>query len=219
MATLGELACRSAAILGDAFCSLATTPWPLGPSLVPRRQLLVYPTGNNRQDALALYLAVAEDDQAAFQLNRSAHFKLMLLSEVAGGDVVKETQHVFTHRETDWGASAVACLACSMHTACLRLHRPLPLHPAGFTAFIPLVELHDPARALVVDDTIHVKVCPGALMQALSGVVALWRCRRQACHCSPGCKPPCFQSLGTTVCMSSCGARVHAWFCTPASCF
>lgn len=70
------------------------------------RQLLVYPSGNNRTDALALYLAVAEDDQAAFQLQRFAHFKLILLSQVEGGDVVKDTQHTFTSRETDWGEPA-----------------------------------------------------------------------------------------------------------------
>jgi hypothetical protein len=84
----------------------------------------VYPAGNNRQDALALYLAVAEDDQTAFQLNRSAQFKLMLLSEVAGGDVVKETHHVFTHRETDWGAFGCCRMSsgAKLSLVCLALH-------------------------------------------------------------------------------------------------
>ncbi|KAL4423841.1 hypothetical protein ABPG75_001142 [Micractinium tetrahymenae] len=93
-------------------------------------QLLAYPTGNNRNDALALYLAVAEDDQAAFGLQRSATFKLALLSSVEGGDIVKETQHTFTTRETDW----------------------------GFTSYIPLVELRDPARGLLTNDTLRMKV-------------------------------------------------------------
>jgi hypothetical protein len=67
------------------------------------RQLLIFPTGNNRTDALALYLAVAEDDQSAFNLQRCAHFKLSLLSRVEGGEMVKDTQHTFISGETDWG--------------------------------------------------------------------------------------------------------------------
>lgn len=68
-----------------------------------RRQLLIYPRGNNRADSLSLYLAVAEDDQQAFGLQRTAVFKLAILSQNDGGDVVKDTQHTFTVRETDWG--------------------------------------------------------------------------------------------------------------------
>lgn len=66
-------------------------------------QLLVYPGGNGRTEALSLYLAVAEDDQAAFGLQRSAQFKLTLLSTAEAGDMIKETGHIFTSRETDWG--------------------------------------------------------------------------------------------------------------------
>lgn len=65
---------------------------------------MVYPQGNNRSDAMALYLAVAEEEQAAFGLQRSATFKLALLSSVEGGDLAKEASHIFTGRETDWGA-------------------------------------------------------------------------------------------------------------------
>lgn len=93
-------------------------------------QLLIFPTGNNRTDALALYLAVAEDDQSAFNLQRCAHFKLSLLSRVEGGDLVKDTQHTFISGETDW----------------------------GFTSFVPLAELQDPSRGLLVEDTIRIKV-------------------------------------------------------------
>lgn len=63
----------------------------------------MYPRGNNRADSLSLYLAVAEDDQQAFGLQRTAVFKLAILSQNDGGDVVKDTQHTFTVRETDWG--------------------------------------------------------------------------------------------------------------------
>ncbi|KAI7840976.1 hypothetical protein COHA_005205 [Chlorella ohadii] len=69
-------------------------------------QLLLYPRGNNRPDSLSLYLAVAEEEQQAFGLQRTAVFKLMLLSKEEGGDVVKDTQHTFTVRETDWGEAA-----------------------------------------------------------------------------------------------------------------
>ncbi len=72
----------------------------------PCRQLLLYPRGNNRPDSLSLYLAVAEEEQQAFGLQRTAVFKLMLLSKEEGGDVVKDTQHTFTVRETDWGEAA-----------------------------------------------------------------------------------------------------------------
>lgn len=72
----------------------------------PCRQLLLYPRGNNRPDSLSLYLAVAEEEQQAFGLQRTAVFKLTLLSKEEGGDVVKDTQHTFTVRETDWGEAA-----------------------------------------------------------------------------------------------------------------
>jgi ubiquitin carboxyl-terminal hydrolase 7 len=93
-------------------------------------QLLLYPRGNNRPDSLSLYLAVAEDDQQAFGLQRTAVFKLMLLNQAEGSDVVKDTQHTFTVRETDW----------------------------GFTSFVNLTELRDPARGLLVDDKLRIKV-------------------------------------------------------------
>ena len=68
---------------------------------------MVYPRGNGAQHenkSLSLYLAVAEDDQAAFQLSRSATFKLSLLAQSPGcADVVKDSQHTFTSKETDWG--------------------------------------------------------------------------------------------------------------------
>ncbi|PSC73213.1 ubiquitin carboxyl-terminal hydrolase 12 [Micractinium conductrix] len=93
-------------------------------------QLMVYPQGNNRSDAMALYLAVAEEEQAAFGLQRSATFKLALLSSVEGGDLAKEASHIFTGRETDW----------------------------GFTTFINFPDLRDPARGFLADDTLRVKV-------------------------------------------------------------
>lgn len=77
-------------------------PWP------PCRQLLLYPRGNNRPDSLSLYLAVAEDDQQAFGLQRTAVFKLMILNQAEGADLVKDTQHTFTVRETDWGEAGWA---------------------------------------------------------------------------------------------------------------
>jgi hypothetical protein len=64
----------------------------------------VYPGGNGRTDSLAVYLAVAEDDQAAFGLQRTAAFKLILQSPLEGApELAKEAQHTFTSRETDWG--------------------------------------------------------------------------------------------------------------------
>ena len=78
---------------------------PLPRAAPAHRQLLAYPQGNNRSDQLSLYLAVAEDEQQAFGLQRTAQFKLSLLSQSGqpGSDVVKDTQHTFTTRETDWG--------------------------------------------------------------------------------------------------------------------
>lgn len=80
----------------------------LPPCHPPRRQLLLYPRGNNRPDSLSLYLAVAEDDQQAFGLQRTAVFKLMILNQAEGADLVKDTQHTFTVRETDWGEAGWA---------------------------------------------------------------------------------------------------------------
>ena len=79
------------------------------------RQLLLYPGGNERTDVLALYLAVAEDDQSAFGLKRTAAFKLCLLSSLKGGDIVKDTQHTFESLKTSWGAPPM-----------LPLPRPMP---------------------------------------------------------------------------------------------
>ena len=71
---------------------------------------MVYPRGNGAQHenkSLSLYLAVAEDDQAAFGLSRCATFKLTLLAQLPGcADVVKEATHTFTSKETDWGERA-----------------------------------------------------------------------------------------------------------------
>ena len=64
----------------------------------------MYPGGNGRTDSLAVYLAVAEDEQAAFGLQRTAAFKLILQSQLEGApELAKEAQHTFTSRETDWG--------------------------------------------------------------------------------------------------------------------
>lgn len=207
-----------------------------------RRQLLLYPNGNNRADALALYLAVAEDDQAAFGLQRSATFKLMLLSTVEGGDIVKETQHTFTTRETDWGeqAAAPACpwpaqpgcraalraagqrrrqahwapaaaaaesvLRCGECPAAHAWPGPHPWCLAGFTSYIPLVELRDPARGLLTDDTLRMK--------------ARWAACRGIRHCCctlallPACLPACW-CLGR-VCRGACFLGVLGGPCSPA---
>ena len=94
-------------------------PPPPPPSL--RRHLLCFPRGNGRSDVLSLYLAVPDAEDQPLGWERSAAFKLSLLSSLSAGgaavggaggvpaaapaglDFVKDTQHTFSSRETDWG--------------------------------------------------------------------------------------------------------------------
>lgn len=219
----------------------------------------MYPTGNNRADALALYLAVAEDDQAAFGLQRSATFKLILLSSVEGGDIVKETQHTFTTRETDWGerpagpwpahldrraALALAGMCrrpiyqparprnsrrCSplLRTACLMpgIATAPPAVP-GFTSYMPLVELRDPARGLLVNDTLRMKArwrakpaglpgCAAPLRPACSSaVVACWPAYLPAWPARPSVFWPGWDPLARACTCSKdpqLSASAHSW--------
>lgn len=91
-------------------------------------------------------------------------------------------------------------LHCMLAARCAGMNVGLVLCPLppGFTAFMPLVELRDPARALLVDDTLHVKVCGegGVCMCACvaggrGGVgvgvgCILWACQRRSLPSGPG---------------------------------
>ncbi|XP_047982846.1 ubiquitin C-terminal hydrolase 13-like isoform X2 [Salvia hispanica] len=88
-------------------------------------RILIFPKGNNA-DQLSMYLDVADSAGLPYGWTRYAHFSLAIVNQVHSKySVRKETQHQFSARENDW----------------------------GFTAFMPLRELHDPSRGYLVNDT------------------------------------------------------------------
>ncbi|KAL6782343.1 hypothetical protein ACKKBG_A06435 [Auxenochlorella protothecoides x Auxenochlorella symbiontica] len=93
-------------------------------------QLLCFPKGN-KPGQLSLFLAVPENEDQPMGWQRSASFKLTVLS--AHGrehDVSKDATHTFLGTENDW----------------------------GFNTFMLLNDLVDPSRGLLVDDTLRIKV-------------------------------------------------------------
>ncbi|KFM24284.1 Ubiquitin carboxyl-terminal hydrolase 12, partial [Auxenochlorella protothecoides] len=99
-------------------------------------QLLCFPKGN-KPGQLSLFLAVPENEDQPMGWQRSASFKLTVLS--AHGrehDVSKDATHTFLGTENDW----------------------------GFNTFMLLNDLVDPSRGLLVDDTLRIKAsCLGSL--------------------------------------------------------
>lgn len=93
-------------------------------------QLLCFPKGN-KPGQLSLFLAVPDIDEQPVNWQRSASFKLSVLSALGPEhNAVKETQHTFQGMENDW----------------------------GFNNFISRAELENAARGLLNEDTIRVKV-------------------------------------------------------------
>lgn len=93
-------------------------------------QLLCFPKGN-KPGQLSLFLAVPDIEEQPANWQRSASFKLSVLSALGPEhDATKETQHTFQGMENDW----------------------------GFNNFISRVDLENPARGLINEDTVRVKV-------------------------------------------------------------
>ncbi|XP_010037117.2 uncharacterized protein LOC104425937 isoform X1 [Eucalyptus grandis] len=91
-------------------------------------RLLIYPKGN-RANSLALYLSVADPAGLPDGWSRFARFKLTLVNQInPGSSKRKETEHIFTARESDW----------------------------GFTSFIPLRKLRCSRNAYLVGNTLIV---------------------------------------------------------------
>ncbi|XP_030472856.1 uncharacterized protein LOC115690572 isoform X2 [Syzygium oleosum] len=91
-------------------------------------RLLIYPKGNST-NSLALYLSVADPARLPNGWYRFARFKLTLVNQMnSGSSKKKETEHIFTARESDW----------------------------GFTSFIPLRELRCWRNGYLVDNTLIV---------------------------------------------------------------
>ncbi|XP_061338183.1 ubiquitin C-terminal hydrolase 12-like [Gastrolobium bilobum] len=92
-------------------------------------RVLIFPKGNN-VDYLSIYLDVAELASLHNDWSRYAEFSLAVVSQIHNKhSVIKDTQHQFNDRESDW----------------------------GFTSFMPLGELHDPSRGYLVNDTLVVE--------------------------------------------------------------
>ncbi|KAG5533015.1 hypothetical protein RHGRI_027303 [Rhododendron griersonianum] len=92
-------------------------------------RVLIFPKGNNVEH-LSMYLDVADSATLPYGWCRYAQFSLSVINQVQTKYTVrKDTQHQFNARESDW----------------------------GFTSFMPLVELYDPSRGYLVNDTILVE--------------------------------------------------------------
>ncbi|KAL5720642.1 ubiquitinyl hydrolase 1 [Ranunculus cassubicifolius] len=88
-------------------------------------RVLIFPKGNN-VDQLSMYLDVADSQNLPYGWSRYAQFSLSVVNQAFGKYTVrKDTQHQFNARESDW----------------------------GFTSFMPLSDLYDPARGYLVNDT------------------------------------------------------------------
>lgn len=95
------------------------------------RKLLCFPHGNNRNEAVSVFLAVdAPEDQPA-GWSRSASFKLKIIDQNdIDQSIVKEARHTFTSEAVDW----------------------------GFSSLYPLSMLQDQSRGLYVNDTVKIGV-------------------------------------------------------------
>ncbi|XP_022851790.1 ubiquitin carboxyl-terminal hydrolase 12-like [Olea europaea var. sylvestris] len=88
-------------------------------------RVLIFPKGNN-VDYLSMYLDVADSATLPHGWNRYAQFSLAVVNQIHNKYTIrKDTQHQFSQRESDW----------------------------GFTSFMPLVELYDPSKGYLVNDT------------------------------------------------------------------
>ncbi|XP_061338198.1 ubiquitin C-terminal hydrolase 13-like [Gastrolobium bilobum] len=92
-------------------------------------RVLIFPKGKT-VDYLSIYLDVAESASLHNDWSRYAQFSMAVVSQIHNKhSVIKDTQHQFNARESDW----------------------------GFTSFMPLGELHDPSRGYLVNDTLVVE--------------------------------------------------------------
>lgn len=95
-------------------------------------RLLVFPRGNAQQPGfLAVYLEFTEASFTPQIMCPKANFKLELINHRDPQQSVnKETSHLFTQNETDW----------------------------GFTQFHPLADVNDPAKGFLMNDTLTIRV-------------------------------------------------------------
>eukprot|EP01018_Ginkgo_biloba_P006093 Gb_02821 [translate_table: standard] len=92
-------------------------------------RVLIFPKENN-VDHLSMYLDVADSSTLPFGWSRFAYFSLAAVSQIHPKHTVKkETQHKFNAGESN----------------------------CGFTSFMPLFDLYDPAKGYLVDDTLIVE--------------------------------------------------------------
>ncbi|KDD73658.1 ubiquitin carboxyl-terminal hydrolase, partial [Helicosporidium sp. ATCC 50920] len=93
-------------------------------------RLLVFPHGNNT-DHLSVFLAIPDAQDLPSDWTLYAAFRLHLFSSRGHEhDLVKDAQHHFSRREVDW----------------------------GYNTFIPLSELHDPARGFLSSGSLTLRV-------------------------------------------------------------
>eukprot|EP00252_Welwitschia_mirabilis_P016659 TRINITY_DN3688_c0_g1_i1.p1 TRINITY_DN3688_c0_g1~~TRINITY_DN3688_c0_g1_i1.p1 ORF type:complete len:1121 (+),score=247.00 TRINITY_DN3688_c0_g1_i1:261-3623(+) len=92
-------------------------------------RVLLFPKGNN-VDHLSIYLDVADSGSLPYGWSRYAYFSLSVVNQISPKFTIrKETQHQFNARESDW----------------------------GFTSFMPLLDLYDPNKGYLVDDTLIIE--------------------------------------------------------------
>ncbi|KAL3715930.1 hypothetical protein ACJRO7_007653 [Eucalyptus globulus] len=69
-------------------------------------RIVIFPKGNHT-DHLSIHLDVADSKRLPYEWSRNAHFKLILVCQNDYGySSIKETEHIFTARESDWGIAS-----------------------------------------------------------------------------------------------------------------
>ncbi|XP_030513940.1 uncharacterized protein LOC115727794 [Rhodamnia argentea] len=119
-------------------------------------RLLIYPKGNH-SNSLALYLSVADPARLPDGWSRFARFKLTLVNQIySGASRKKETEHIFTGRESDWGFPSLVPLRelrcwrngyLVNNTLIVLAQIFVPAPPASVPASPPLAEPEPPPPA------------------------------------------------------------------------
>ncbi|CAL5363267.1 unnamed protein product [Camellia sinensis] len=92
-------------------------------------RVLLFPKGNNTNH-MSIYLDVPDSAVLPSGWSRYAQFSLAVIDQIHNQNTVRKgKQHEFSSEESDW----------------------------GFTSFMTLIELHDPSKVVLVNDTIIVE--------------------------------------------------------------
>ncbi|KAI6673924.1 hypothetical protein NL676_001830 [Syzygium grande] len=88
-------------------------------------RILIFPKGNNT-DHLSIYLDVANSVELPYGWNRSAHFRMTLVDQNNYSySRIKETEHNFNARESDWGFTSFIPLSERFEGRTIPAYKPI----------------------------------------------------------------------------------------------